>query len=95
MTTGCGSLTKVSQPVLIEQCKAVAKELPEKPNDNDMLDPNMPVRYTQEQVAKGVSRTEVVDNQSTNNILWAKDRIKLKNLQEYIRVLQQGGIISK
>jgi len=51
--------------------------------------------YTKSQIAKGVSRSEVVDNQTANNALWEKDRQKLIALQAYIKTLQDAGIISK
>lgn len=59
-----------------------------------MEQPSNPIPYTQKQVERGVSRSEVVDNQASNNVLWGKDRAKLIALQDYIKTLQGKGIIS-
>lgn len=95
MITGCTSSTNHSQPILIDQCKAIAKETIASPNQSNLQAPETPVVYTQTQVAKGVSRSEVVENQTRNNALWEKDRQKLVALQVYIKTLQDAGIISK
>lgn len=95
MITGCSSSTKASQPVLIDQCKAEPTKEVKAPDDSLMNGMENPVTYTDEQLRKGTSKAEVVDNQSANNLLWANDRNKLKGLQDYIRQLQAGGIISK
>jgi hypothetical protein len=60
-----------------------------------MDNPSHPIPYTTKQIERGVSRSEVVDNQASNNVLWSKDRAKLTSLQNYIRTLQEKGIISK
>lgn len=60
-----------------------------------MEKPADPVLYTEAQLAKGVSRSEVVNNQTSNNALWEQDRAKLIILQDYIKILQDKGIISK
>ncbi|WNL63186.1 hypothetical protein [Citrobacter phage Tr1] len=93
--TGCSSSTSPSQPILIEQCKAVASENVQGVDKADLEKPSTPILYTEEQLAKGVSRSEVVSNQTANNALWDKDRQKLLSLQEYVRTLQDSGIISK
>lgn len=59
-----------------------------------MEDPSTPIPYTDEQVERGVTRSEVVNNQAANNILWTKDRVKLYNLQNYIKTLMINDIIS-
>jgi len=93
--TGCASSTTASQPILIDQCKAVATEQIKAPDAVDMEKPSNPIPYTDTQIAKGVSRSEVVNNQSANNILWSEDRAKLNNLQSYIKTLQDSETISK
>lgn len=91
---GCSSSTKVS-PALIEECKAVATQEVKAP-DSDLMDGvSTPVPYTKEQVAKGVNRSEVVNNQTENNALWEQDRRKASGLQAYIKTLQDKGIIAK
>lgn len=92
--TGCSSSTTASRPVLIDECKAVATEQVKAPDAIDMELPSNPIPYTQKQVQSGVSRSEVVDNQTANNALWEKDRAKLTALQDYIKTLQGKGIIS-
>lgn len=94
MMTGCASSTTASQPLLIEQCKAVATQQIKAPDSVSMEKPSTPVLYTPNQIKKGVTRSEVVDNQTLNNALWEKDRIKLISLQNYIKTLQSEGIIS-
>lgn len=79
---------------MLDQCKAVATEQIKAPDADDMGQPSTPILYTEKQLANGVSRSEVVENQSANNVLWEKDRIKLNSLQEYIKTLQAKGIIS-
>lgn len=91
---GCSSSTNPS-PLLIDECKAVAKDPVQKPDDSLMEDLSDPIPYTNEQIRKGTSRSEVVDNQSGNNILWGEDRNKVTGLQNYIKKLQEQGIISK
>ncbi|QHR65010.1 hypothetical protein JR326_gp265 [Escherichia phage ukendt] len=94
MMTGCSSSTKVS-PVLIDECKAVAIEKVKGP-DSDLMDKvSTPVPYTKNQIAKGVSRSEVVNNQTQNNALWEQDRRKVLGLQAYIKTLQEKGIIAE
>lgn len=95
MMTGCTSSTNHSQPVLIDECKAIAKDEIASPDKSNLESPETPVVYTQTQITKGVSRSEVVDNQTKNNALWEKDRQKLMALQAYIKTLQDAGIISK
>lgn len=95
MITGCTSSTNHSQPILIDQCKPIAKESIASPDNSNLEAPTTPVVYTKSQIAKGVSRSEVVDNQTANNALWEKDRQKLIALQAYIKTLQDVGIISK
>lgn len=79
---------------MIDQCKAVATEQIKAPDSIDMETPSNPIPYTQNQVERGVSRSEVVDNQTANNALWEQDRAKLMALQDYIKTLQGKGIIS-
>lgn len=59
-----------------------------------MAQPSTPILYTEKQLASGVSRSEVVNNQTSNNVLWDQDRSKLIALQDYIKTLQAKGIIS-
>lgn len=59
-----------------------------------MSQPSTPILYTKKQLTSGVSRSEVVDNQTSNNALWDQDRSKLIALQDYIKTLQAKGIIS-
>lgn len=92
--TGCSSSTTASQPILVDQCKAIATEQIKAPEAADMVQPSTPILYTENQLANGVSRSEVVDNQSSNNALWDQDRSKLIALQDYIKTLQAKGIIS-
>ena len=42
-----------------------------------MAQPSTPILYTEKQLANGVSRSEVVNNQTSNNVLWDQDRSKL------------------
>ena len=92
---GCGSSTKVSRPILIDECKATAKQDIKSPDSMDLNNISTPVPYTDSQIKKGVTRTEVVNNQTSNNILWEQDRNRLINLQNYIKTLQEKGVISK
>ena len=92
--TGCSSSTTASQPILLDQCKAVATEQIKAPEAADMAQPSTPILYTEKQLANGVSRSEVVNNQTSNNVLWDQDRSKLIALQDYIKTLQAKGIIS-
>lgn len=94
MMTGCTSSTKAS-PILIDECKAVAVQEVRGPDSSLMEGVSEPVPYTNQQIAKGVSRSEVVDNGTTNNVLWSQDRNKVIGLQNYIKALQEKGIISK
>lgn len=94
MMTGC-SLSTNHSPLLIEECKAVAKDPVQRPDDSLMSSLSDPVPYTREQIQKGTSRSEVVDNQTENNLLWGDDRNKAKGLQDYIKKLQEQGIIAK
>lgn len=78
----------------MDQCKAVATEQIKAPEAADMSQPSTPILYTKKQLTSGVSRSEVVDNQTSNNALWDQDRSKLIALQDYIKTLQAKGIIS-
>lgn len=80
--------------MLVDQCKAIATEQIKSPQASDMEQPSTPIIYTEKQLANGVSRSEVVNNQTSNNILWSQDRNKLLSLQAFIRILQQQGVIS-
>ena len=91
---GCASSTKVS-PIVTEQCKVVATEVITSPDQSDLDTISTPILYTESQIKNGVSVSDVVKNQAANNALWEEDRSKLKNLQEYIKILKDKNIISK
>lgn len=73
----------------------MAREPIKAPDSDLMSEMSTPVPYTDQQLLKGISRSEVVDNQTENNSLWDEDRYKLQGLQKYIRTLQSRGIISE
>lgn len=92
--TGCASSTTPS-PIVTDQCKVVAAAPVSPPNSNLKLPKSTPIKYTASQLKNGVSRSEIVANQSANNKLWAQDRLKLDGLQAYIQKLQDANVIGK
>lgn len=38
---------------------------------------------------------DIIRNQTQNNYLWGQDRLKLKELQEYINTLEEKGEIGR
>lgn len=92
--TGCASSTTPS-PIVTDQCKVVATEQVKGPDSTLMQSKSTPIKYTDSQLKNGVSRSEIVSNQSANNKLWASDQIKIVGLQAYIKSLQDSNIIGK
>lgn len=87
--TGCTSSTKVSQ--INPQCKEVAIQTISPPPDFAMMDISTPIKYT----SSKITAEDVLRNQTQNNYLWGQDRLKLKELQGYIKALQNGEEIGR
>ena len=90
MMTGCASSIKVS-PSDIQQCKAVAVQKISPPSDFSLSALSSPVKYS----SGNITRMDIIRNQTQNNYLWGQDRLKLKELQEYIKTLEDKGEIGR
>ena len=88
--TGCASSIKVS-PSDVSQCKAVAEQKVNPPSDFSLSSMSSPVKYTKGNITK----LDIIRNQTENNYLWSQDRLKLKELQEYIKVMEENGEIGR
>lgn len=89
MMTGCASSTKVS-PISVE-CPAVSHTKISPPSDFSLLPLSTPVKYSN----GNITRMDIINNQTKNNILWASDRKKAEELQKYITTLQKDGEIGQ
>lgn len=92
--TGCASST-IPSPIVTDQCKVVAAQPVSPPSADLKLPKSTPIKYTNNQIKNGITRSEIVANQSANNKLWAIDRVKLDGLQKYIQKLQDANVIGK